>query len=133
MTKRLTQYEIDAILGQVVSEIEANKGDLIRTPDVEKMEKKAAADRKRLKALGDEYDALQKSIITEHSAFAKKKGLSIDTWCFTSSNDPDQFYKLDKSVGRDVKFQIKNQIILSGLKLENLDNLIKDLVKKFSK
>jgi hypothetical protein len=133
MAKRLTQYEIDAILGQVVSEIEIKKEDLIKDPDVVKMEKKAQADRARLIALGKEYDDLQSQIRNEHSAFASKKGLSIDTWKFTRSGDPEQFYSSNKSVDRTTETQIRNQIILSGLKLENLDSLIGDLVKKFSK
>ena len=131
MAKRLTQYEIDAILEQIVSEIEAKKGKLIRTSDVVEMEKKAAADRERLIALGIEYDNLLKEIKNEHSNFASKKGLSIDTWKFTRTNNPEQFYTVDNSVERNTKQQIRNQIILSGLKMENLDTLIKDLVTKF--
>ena len=133
MAKRLTQYEIDAILGQVVSEIESKKGKLIKDSDVVEMEKKAQADRDRLITLGKEYDSLLAQVKNEHSAFAKKKGLSVDTWGFTTNKDPEQFYSTNKSISGDIKTQIKNQIILSGLKLDNLDTLIGDLVKKFGK
>jgi hypothetical protein len=133
MAKRLTQYEIDAILGQVVSEIESKKGKLIKDSDVVKMEKKAQADRDRIIALGKEYDNLLAQTKNEHLAFAMEKGLSIDTWGFTTNKDPEQFYSTNKSISGDIKTQIKNHIILSGLKMENLDTLIGDLVKKFGK
>lgn len=133
MAKRLTQYEIDAILGQVVSEIEASKADLTKTPDVVKMEKKAKADRERLDKLQEQHNALKKEIIAEHEAFAKKKGLSFDNWNFSRTYPYDQWYTNDGTVNGDTKRKIKNKIILSGLKLENLDILIKDLVKEFSK
>jgi hypothetical protein len=133
MAKRLTQYEIDAILGQVILEIENSKKDLINTSDVVEMEKKAQADRVRLRVLEKEYDNLLNQVKNEHLAFAKKKGLSIDTWGFASNQDPEQFYNTDQSLSYDIRNQIKNQIILNGLKLENLDSLIGDLVKKFGK
>ena len=133
MAKRLTQYEINAILGQVVSEIEASKKDLNRTSEVIKMEAKAVADKARLTKLRAELRALEDEIEETHSEFASKKGLSLNVWDFSNGRNPDKFYTLNNTVSYDVKSQIKNQIILSGLKLENLDNLIKDLVKKFSK
>ena len=133
MAKRLTQYEIEAILGQVVSEIEASKEDLVKTPDVVKMEAKAVADKARLTKLREELRTLEDEIQETHSEFARKKGLSINVWDFNNGRNPDQYYTLDNEVSYTTKNQIRNQIILSGLKLENIDDLIGDLVKKFSK
>jgi hypothetical protein len=140
MAKRLTQYEIDAIVGQVVSEIENNKKDLTSDSDVAEMEKLAKADNSYLVALEEEIDALRErydKILTQiqdkHLAFAKKKGLYVNKWDFgRSHNVNEQVYSI-QPLGYDVKTQIKNQIILSGLKLDNLDTLIGDLVKKFGK
>jgi len=140
MAKRLTQYEIDAILGQVVSEIENNKKDLTSDSDVVKMEKLAKAEKaqlitleKELDELRGKYDELKYQIQDKHLAFAKEKGLYVNRWDFEKSGDiGEQFYKV-QPLEYDVKAQIRNQIILSGLKLDNLDSLIGDLVKKFGK
>ena len=140
MAKRLTQYEIDAILGQVVSEIENNKKDLTSDSDVVKMEKLAKAEKaqlitleKELDKLREKYDELKYQIQDKHLAFAKEKGLYVNRWDFEKSGDiGEQFYKV-QPLDYDVKTQIRNQIILSGLKLDNLDTLIGDLVKKFGK
>jgi hypothetical protein len=142
MAKRLTQYEIDAILGQVVSEIENNKKNLTSDSDVAKMEKKAQADKihlitleKEIDGLREKYDELKSQIQDKHLGFAKEKGLYVSKWDFERVHDYDigeQFYSV-QSLDYDVKTQIRNHIILSGLKLDNLDTLIGDLVKKFGK
>ena len=142
MAKRLTQYEIDAILGQVVSEIENNKKDLTSDSDVVKMEKLAKADKihlisleKEIDGLREKYDELKSQIQDKHLGFAKEKGLYVNKWDFERVHDYDigeQFYSV-QSLDYDVKTQIRNHIILSGLKLDNLDSLIGDLVKKFGK
>jgi hypothetical protein len=142
MAKRLTQYEIDAILGQVVSEIENNKKDLTSDSDVVKMEKLAKADKihlitleKEIDGLREKYDELKSQIQDKHLGFAKEKGLYVSKWDFERVHDYDigeQFYSV-QSLDYDVKTQIRNHIILSGLKLDNLDTLIGDLVKKFGK
>jgi hypothetical protein len=133
MAKRLTQYEIDAIQEQIVSEIEASREDLVKTPDVEKMEKEAEADRVLLVKMEAEYRALRDKLEKKHHAFAEKKGLSFDRWSFGRLENSDQFFSFDKSVNYTVKQQIRTKIILSGLKMENLDTLISSLVKEFSK
>ena len=141
MAKRLTQYEIDAILGQVVSEIENNRKDLTSDSDVAKMEKKAQADKahlitleKEIDGLREKYDELKSQIQDKHLGFATEKGLYVNRWNFEKSHNiiGEQVYNV-QPLDYDVKTQIRNQIILSGLKLDNLDTLIGDLVKKFSK
>ena len=140
MAKRLTQYEIDAILGQVVSEIENNKKDLTLDSEMNKMEKLAKADKAHLRILEKEidelrekYDTIKCQIQDKHLEFAKEKGLYVNKWNFERSGDiGEQFYNV-QPLEYDTKAQIRNQIILSGLKLENLDSLIGDLVKKFGK
>jgi hypothetical protein len=140
MAKRLTQYEIDAILGQVVSEIENNKKDLTLDSEMNKMEKLAKADKAHLRILEKEidelrekYDIIKCQIQDKHLEFAKEKGLYVNKWNFERSGDiGEQFYNV-QPLEYDTKAQIRNQIILSGLKLENLDSLIGDLVKKFGK
>jgi hypothetical protein len=140
MAKRLTQYEIDAILGQVVSEIENNKKDLTLDSEMNKMEKLAKANKAHLRILEKEidelrekYDTIKCQIQDKHLEFAKEKGLYVNKWNFERSGDiGEQFYNV-QPLEYDTKAQIRNQIILSGLKLENLDSLIGDLVKKFGK
>lgn len=140
MAKRLTQYEIEAILGQVVSEIENNKKDLTLDSEMNKMEKLAKADKAHLRILEKEidelrekYDTIKCQIQDKHLEFAKEKGLYVNKWNFERSGDiGEQFYNV-QPLEYDTKAQIKNQIILNGLKLENLDSLIGDLVKKFGK
>ena len=140
MAKRLTQYEIDAILGQVVSEIENNKKDLTLDSEMNKMEKLAKADKAHLRILEKEidelrekYDTIKCQIQDKHLEFAKEKGLYVNKWNFERSGDiGEQFYNV-QPLEYDTKAQIRNQIILNGLKLENLDSLIGDLVKKFGK
>jgi hypothetical protein len=140
MAKRLTQYEIDAILGQVVSEIENNKKDLTLDSEMNKMEKLAKADKAHLRILEKEidelrekYDTIKCQIQDKHLEFAKEKGLYVNKWNFERSGDiSEQVYNV-QPLEYDTKAQIRNQIILSGLKLENLDSLIGDLVKKFGK
>jgi hypothetical protein len=140
MAKRLTQYEIDAILEQVVSEIENNKKDLTLDSEMNKMEKLAKADKAHLRILEKEidelrekYDTIKCQIQDKHLEFAKEKGLYVNKWNFERSGDiSEQVYNV-QPLEYDTKAQIRNQIILSGLKLENLDSLIGDLVKKFGK
>ena len=140
MAKRLTQYEIDAILGQVVSEIENNKKDLTLDSEMNKMEKLAKADKAHLRILEKEidelrekYDTIKCQIQDKHLEFAKEKGLYVNKWNFERSGDiSEQVYNV-QPLEYDTKAQIRNQIILNGLKLENLDSLIGDLVKKFGK
>jgi hypothetical protein len=140
MAKRLTQYEIDAILEQVVLEIENNKKDLTLDSEMNKMEKLAKADKahlrileKEIDGLREKYDELKSQIQDKHLGFAKEKGLYVNKWDFERSGDiGEQVYNV-QPLEYDTKAQIRNQIILSGLKLENLDSLIGDLVKKFGK
>jgi hypothetical protein len=140
MAKRLTQYEIEAILGQVILEIENNKKDLTLDSEMNKMEKLAKADKAHLRILEKEidelrekYDTIKCQIQDKHLEFAKEKGLYVNKWNFERSGDiSEQVYNV-QPLEYDTKAQIRNQIILSGLKLENLDSLIGDLVKKFGK
>ena len=140
MAKRLTQYEIDAILGQVILEIENNKKDLTLDSEMNKMEKLAKADKAHLRILEKEidelrekYDTIKCQIQDKHLEFAKEKGLYVNKWNFERSGDiSEQVYNV-QPLEYDTKAQIRNQIILNGLKLENLDSLIGDLVKKFGK
>ena len=140
MAKRLTQYEIDAILGQVILEIENSKKDLTLDSEMNKMEKLAKADKAHLRILEKEidelrekYDIIKCQIQDKHLEFAKEKGLYVNKWNFERSGDiGEQFYNV-QPLEYDTKAQIRNQIILNGLKLENLDSLIGDLVKKFGK
>jgi hypothetical protein len=105
-----------------------------------KMEKLAKADKAHLRILEKEidelrekYDTIKCQIQDKHLEFAKEKGLYVNKWNFERSGDiGEQFYNV-QPLEYDTKAQIKNQIILNGLKLENLDSLIGDLVKKFGK
>jgi TolA-binding protein len=131
---------LENLISSLTSFFDKGKKDLTSDSDVVKMEKLAKAEKaqlitleKELDELRGKYDELKYQIQDKHLAFAKEKGLYVNRWDFEKSGDiGEQFYKV-QPLEYDVKAQIRNQIILSGLKLDNLDSLIGDLVKKFGK
>jgi hypothetical protein len=122
--RNLKKFEIDAIVNTVVEQLEKNvKSKFIWLNEFEEINKIIKEKDEEIDKLRDDLEKLKTKYRNEYKTY---KGIN-----FYYNDEFIQETKLTL-VDYKIKQKIENEIIISNLKDENVDNLIEKLIEKFS-
>ena len=122
--RNLKKFEIDAIVNTVVEQLEKKeKSKFIWLNEFDEINKIIKEKDEEINKLRDDLEKLKTEYKNKYKTHKRINFYSNDE--FIQENTIS-------SVGYEVRQKIENEIIISNLKDENVDNLIEKLIEKFS-
>jgi hypothetical protein len=120
--KKMAQYQIDAVVSKIVSEIE-QINEIVLSP---KKLKQVEIDSKEIKRLKDQIEQLQDQLDQIISKYEDDE--EVDSYLCNNEIKPKKF-----EVNWNDRLQIRNEIIVKSLADEDIYSLISKMAKEFAK